>query len=248
MGAMAAHAACNSKLGDSPPELAMRGAFAHDQRMVMWAGRAGTKLLASGRSFAVVLVSCISFFRAQTVGAQSLALPSSAASGVGAAVAQLQSAYDQKTTMNTAFQQRFWVKTHNQSMTRRGRVTFAKPGKMHWVYDGAGFKHVMSEGDVINLYNAQTHEAIAEPIDASPYNAFSFLTGASTLASDFSFALLSGQQGRFPCGYVLIGTPKLATAAFRKVFFYVTNADAQLRRVVIVDHQGDENQFDFVSL
>jgi len=44
---------------------------------------------------------------------------------------------------------------------------------------------------------------------------------------------------------VLEGTPKDATPAYRKVLLYVDAATAQVRRVLIVDAQGNRNRFDF---
>ena len=49
----------------------------------------------------------------------------------------------------------------------------------------------------------------------------------------------------FPGGLVLVGTPKTATPAYSKVLFYVDAGTAQVRRVMIIDGQGNRNRFDF---
>jgi outer membrane lipoprotein carrier protein len=49
----------------------------------------------------------------------------------------------------------------------------------------------------------------------------------------------------FPGGYVLVGKPKTATPAYKEVFFYVDKSTSQVRRVLIVDGQGNHNRFDF---
>jgi outer membrane lipoprotein-sorting protein len=166
---------------------------------------------------------------------------------VVAAVVQLQSAYDQKTTLQSAFHHRFWVRTYNESLVRRGRVIFSKPGKMDWVYDDTRYKHVVSDGRVIKVRDSATNETFEKPIDSSPYNALSFLTGTCTLATMFNFQLLPSQQAAFR-GYVLIATPKQPTPAYWRVFFYVDSGISQLRRIVMIDAQGNENEIDFANL
>jgi len=50
---------------------------------------------------------------------------------------------------------------------------------------------------------------------------------------------------KFPGGVVLVGTPKQPTAAYSKVLFYVDQGTSQVRRVMIIDGQGNRNRFDF---
>ena len=60
-----------------------------------------------------------------------------AASALPAAQAQtvltkVQSFYDKTTSFTSDFTQEFFVKSHNVKKQSKGKVTFAKPGKMHW--------------------------------------------------------------------------------------------------------------------
>ena len=87
-----------------------------------------------------------------------------------------------------------------------------------------------------------------QPILQSQYPmALSFLTGTGKLADNFDFELMSGQTMKFPGGDVLVGTPKQATAAYAKVLFYIDAATSQVRRVLIIDGQGNRNRFDFAN-
>jgi hypothetical protein len=61
-------------------------------------------------------------------------------------VARVQDFYDRSITFKSDFEQRFWVKAYNQEKTSRGHVTFAKPGKMEWVYDDPKDNRVVSDG------------------------------------------------------------------------------------------------------
>jgi outer membrane lipoprotein carrier protein len=176
--------------------------------------------------------------------------PSVTVSGPAAdrAVQEVQSFYDKSSTFKSEFQQKFWVKAYNQEKSSHGRVTFAKPGKMDWVYDDPKDNRVVSDGNVIKVYEAANKQMYEQPVDKSQYPAaLSFLTGTGRLADSFDFQLVSGDQMKFPGGYVLIGAPKQATAAYSKVLFYVDSGTSQVRRVMVIDGQGNRNRFDFVS-
>jgi outer membrane lipoprotein carrier protein len=164
------------------------------------------------------------------------------------ALVDVQSFYDKSTTFRSDFQQKFWVKAYNTEKSSRGHVTFAKPGKMDWVYDDPHDNRVVSDGSVIRVFDAAAKQMFEQPIDKSQYPAaLSFLTGTGKLTDAFDFELVCGDQMKFPGGYVLVGTPKQATPAYTKVLFYVDTATSQVRRVMVIDGQGNRNRFDFLT-
>jgi len=164
------------------------------------------------------------------------------------AVASVQSFYDKSTTFRSDFQQKFWVKAYNHEKSSRGHVTFAKPGKMDWVYDDPKDNRVVSDGNIIRVYEAGNKQMYEQPVDKSQYPAaLSFLTGTGKLADAFTFEIVSGDEMKFPGGYVLVGTPKEPTPAYSKVLFYVDTATSQVRRVMVIDGQGNRNRFDFIN-
>jgi outer membrane lipoprotein carrier protein len=174
--------------------------------------------------------------------------PPSSGPSVDQAVRDVQAFYDKSNTFKSEFQQKFWVKAYNQEKSSHGRVTFAKPGKMDWVYDDPKDNRVVSDGNVIKVYEAANKQMYEQPVDKSQYPAaLSFLTGTGRLVDSFDFTIVSGDEMKFPGGYVLIGAPKQATSAYSKVLFYVDSATSQVRRVMIIDGQGNRNRFDFVT-
>jgi outer membrane lipoprotein carrier protein len=170
------------------------------------------------------------------------------APNVGQAITTVQAFYDKSKTFKSDFEQKFWVKAYNQEKSSRGHVTFAKPGKMDWVYDDPKDNRVVSDGSMIRVYEAANRQMYEQPVAKSQYPAaLSFLTGTGKLADAFDFELVAGQEMKFSGGYVLIGTPKQPTPAYAKVLFYVDAATSQVRRVMIIDGQGNRNRFDFVN-
>jgi outer membrane lipoprotein carrier protein len=196
-----------------------------------------------------LLLTCAASSLYADVGAAQPQPPASGTSpSADQAVVNVQSFYDKSSTFKSDFQQKFWVKAYNREKSSRGHVTFAKPGKMEWVYDDPKDNRVVSDGNVIKVYEAANKQMYEQPVDKSQYPAaLSFLTGTGKLADAFNFELVSGDQMKFPGGYVLVGTPKQATAAYSKVLFYVDTATAQVRRVMVIDGQGNRNRFDFVN-
>ena len=174
---------------------------------------------------------------------QSAALPAAQAT---ATLTKVQAFYDKTTSFSSDFTQEFFVKSHNIKKASKGHVTFAKPGKMHWEYSEPKDNRVVSDGQVLKVYEAANKQMFEQQVDKSQYPAaLSFLTGGGKLSDTFNFELFDGAPMSFAGGQVLVGTPKVASPAYQKVLFYVDTATSQVRRVLIVDGQGNRNRFDF---
>ena len=200
-----------------------------------------------------VALACALPLLASDVHAQAPAAPPAATApqpmgNVADVVGKVQQFYDKTQSFKSDFQQEFFVKAYNQRKTSKGKVTFSKPGKMDWVYDEPKDNRVVSDGTTLRVYEAQNHQMFEQAVDKSQYPAaLGFLTGQGKLTDTFDFQLYSGQQMSFPGGLVLVGTPKVASPAYQKVLFYVDAATYQVRRVMVLDGQGNRNRFDFLN-
>ena len=102
------------------------------------------------------------------------------------------------------------------------------------------------DGDKLKVYEKENQQMYETPLGKSQYPAaLAFLMGTGDLASSFNLKLLDAKKMKFEGGYVLEGTPKSATPAYQKVIIYVDAATAQVRRMVILDAQGNRNTFTF---
>ena len=183
------------------------------------------------------------FASADVAAQQAAPLPAAQATAVAQNV---QNFYDKTTSFQSDFTQEFFVKAHNVKKQSKGKVTFAKPGKMHWEYSEPKDNRVVSDGAVLRVYEAANKQMFEQNVDKSQYPAaLSFLVGGGKLDTIFNFELYDGNAMAFPGGQVLVGTPKQPTPAYTKVLFYVDSATSQVRRVLIVDGQGNRNRFDF---
>jgi outer membrane lipoprotein carrier protein len=163
-------------------------------------------------------------------------------------VAKVQAFYDKTASFQSEFSQEFLVKAYNTKKVSTGSVTFQKPGKMDWVYADPKDNRVVSDGTTLRVYEAANKQMFEQPVNNSQYPAaLSFLTGQGKLADAFKFELHDGARYGFTGGSVLVGEPKVATPAYRTVLFYVDTNTSQIRRVMIIDGQGNRNRFDFVK-
>jgi len=160
--------------------------------------------------------------------------------------ARVQAFYDQTKTFQASFKQEYFIRMHDQRRNSEGRVAFEKPGKMSWKYDQPNGNRVVSDGRTLKVYDRENQQMFEQPVDKSQYPAaLAFLMGQGELTRSFSLRLLDPATVKFEGGWVLEGTPKDATPAYQKVLLYVDAATSQVRRVLILDAQGNRNRFDF---
>ncbi len=159
---------------------------------------------------------------------------------------RVQGFYDRTKSFQADFKQEYVVKAHGQKKTSEGHVVFEKPGKMNWTYREPTGNRVVSDGHVLRVYEKENAQMFEQAVDKSQYPAaLAFLMGQGELTKAFTLRLLDAAAMKFEGGWVLEGTPREATPAYQKVLLYVDAATAQVRRVLILDAQGNRNRFDF---
>ncbi|MCC6648913.1 MAG: outer membrane lipoprotein carrier protein LolA [Polyangiaceae bacterium] len=169
------------------------------------------------------------------------------AGGADEIAKKVQDFYDQTKTFQAQFKQVYKVKAYNQTKKSKGRVVFEKPGKMSWTYDNNG-NRVVSDGKLLKVYEKENSQMFEQPVEKSQYPAaLSFLMGQGELVKSFHLKQLDAATMKFEGGHVLEGTPKDATPAYQKVIFYIDRETSQVRRVIILDAQGNRNEFTFSS-
>lgn len=162
--------------------------------------------------------------------------------------AKVQSFYNETKTFSASFNQVYKVKAYNQTKKSSGKVTFAKPGKMQWIYDSPNGNRIVSNGKTLKIYEKENNQMFEQAVEKSQYPAaLSFLMGQGDLTKSFDLKLLDSATMKFENGWVLEGTPKEATPAYQKVLFFVDGQTNQVRRTILLDAQGNRNTFDFKS-
>lgn len=162
--------------------------------------------------------------------------------------ARIQSFYSTTKTFSASFTQVYRIKKQGITKRASGKVVFSKPGKMAWTYDDPSGNRVVSDGTTLRAYDRESARMYEQPADRTPYpSALAFLVGQGDLARSFTLRVIEPEKLKFPGGHVLEGIPKDASPAYQRVYFFVDAETAQVRRVVFVDAQANQNRFDFTA-
>jgi len=160
---------------------------------------------------------------------------------------RVQGFYDNTKTFRAAFKQTYVIRSTGIEKKSFGDVLFAKPGKMSWRYKNNG-NRVIADGRIIRVYEEENKQMFESDMGKSAYPAaLSFLVGEGKLQQSFTLKKLDARQMKFEGGFVIEAKPKEATPAYKAMILYVDAATAQVRRVLLVDAQGNRNRFDFSS-
>jgi outer membrane lipoprotein carrier protein len=166
--------------------------------------------------------------------------------------AQVQAFYDQTTTVRTAFHQTHYDRLYQRYTRSRGVLTIAKPGKLRFDYLAGDGKVIVSNGRTLTAYEPGDEGGPGQytRVDVTENSlpaALSFLTGQSRLDRDFRFRLVDAARMGWD-GKVLELRGITPQASYDRIYLFVDD-DARtagvVRRVVIVDHAGNRNRFDF---
>jgi outer membrane lipoprotein carrier protein len=158
---------------------------------------------------------------------------------------RVQAFYDRTKTFSADFTQRYTIKAYNRTKDSHGKVVFEKPGKMSWRYSSNG-NRVVADGKILRVYEAANQQMYEQPMDQSQYPAaLAFLLGGGSVKKSFTLQRLDGARLGFTGGWVLKGEPKEPTPAYQTLLLYVDAKTSQVRRVMLIDAQGNRNRFDF---
>lgn len=160
---------------------------------------------------------------------------------------RVQAFYDKTRTFKAAFKQVYTAKAYDKTKEGVGTVILEKPGKMSWRYTNNG-NRIVSDGKIIRVYEKANQQMYEQPLDKSPYPAaLAFLVGTGSLKDTFKLKKIDAAAANFEGGIVLVGEPREATPAYQKIVLYVDASTFQVRRVLLLDAQGNKNRFDFTS-
>ncbi len=197
------------------------------------------------RSFVIATIAAASALALAPTFAAGQTAPAPAVLTADQIVDRVQAVYDRAKTFKSTFKQRYTAKAYGRIKDSAGEVIFQKPGKMSWRYTSNG-NRVVSDGKIVKVYEQENRQMFQQPLDKSEnLAALSFLTGSGKLKQSFTFERANANDMGFEGGFVLMGTPKKGTPAYQKIFLFVDAGTYQVRRVLLLDAQGNRNRFDF---
>jgi chaperone LolA len=172
--------------------------------------------------------------------------------GPGAELArQVDAVFVGRKTFSARFKQQYTQKIAGQVKDSTGTVFVEKPNKISFRYDPPNKNRIVSDGTTLKVYVAEDNQMFETPVQKTQYpGALAFLMG-NGIGPSFNFTI--NDKAKFDGGPVLLGKPTEPTPSYEYVMFYVDKAllaksdPGVIRRVLIVEAQGNKNRFDFES-
>jgi outer membrane lipoprotein carrier protein len=150
------------------------------------------------------------------------------------------------------FEQKYVAKVAGTTKKSNGVVYVERPEKLSLSYHSPNKNRVVSDGKTLKIYEHDNQQMFVKKVQDTEYpGAFSFIMGKG-LRVNFTFEFHDAAQ--WEGGKVLVGRPRVANPGYKVVLF---NIDEQLlqkgdpacvRRVLVVDAQGNRNRFDFIHI
>ena len=175
-------------------------------------------------------------------------------------VALVQAFYDQTSALEASFVQKQYTRVYDKTSKAKGKVIFAKPGKMRWDYADPKGQVLSAHDSKLYFYEPPDEgekygQLIERDIDdAQLPSVFGFLMGNGKLKDDFRARMVKTKR-KLPKGVSIVELrPKKSSPHYKKLYFYVRlikKGDARaalVRRILIIDTQGNRNQFDLRKL
>ncbi|WP_438023785.1 LolA family protein [Sorangium sp. So ce233] len=176
-------------------------------------------------------------------------VPPAEAGSAEAVAAEVDTIFVGKKTYLARFKQEHTQKISGAVKKQSGVLSVEKPNKISFRYDPPNQNRIVSDGVSLKVYVAEDRQMFVTPVQNSEYpGALSFLMGHG-LRPSFSFTF--NEKANFEGGPVLVGKPRAPTPHYEFVMFYIDRAllakkdPGVIRRVLIVDAQGNRNRFDF---
>jgi outer membrane lipoprotein-sorting protein len=150
------------------------------------------------------------------------------------------------------FKQRYTAKIAGTTKNSSGTVAVERPGKLSFRYQDPNKNRVVSDGVTLKIYEQDNQQMFVRTVAGTEYpGALAFILGKG-LRDNFTFSF--NQKTKWEGGPVLVGEPRVPNPGYTKVLFYIDEALLRkgdpgcVRRVLVIDAQGNRNQFDFVAV
>ena len=150
-----------------------------------------------------------------------------------AIVDSLQKNYDATVDFVADFRQETEVKNLNRTLKASGKLSFKRPGRMHWLYEEPKGQFVLADGKHLYFYQPDQNQVIKSPLK----NAFrgdiplSFLLGLGNLKKDFNATLKATEESQ----HVLRLEPKGEAGGYSEILLGVSKGSSDILWVSVRD-------------
>jgi outer membrane lipoprotein carrier protein len=166
-----------------------------------------------------------------------------------AIVDKLQKRYEGTTDFSATFTQRFTYTVMKRTQVSKGTVLFRRPGLMRWDYATPSPKTFAVAEGKLTLWQKDDNSVLVDHCfkEDSLTASVSFLWGAGNILEQFDVQPFPAGFGK-PTDHHLLLLPKDKNNIFLKLILVVDPKSYDVKQSVLVDAQGNVNQFIFDDL
>lgn len=171
---------------------------------------------------------------------------SAAAADMDTVVSRLQSRYETVSTFSADFTQEFTSAVMGGAQVSGGRVYLKKPGMMRWKYTSGTGDELVSNGDVLWLFQPDLNQVVESVASQSPGIAVDFLSGVGDIRKNFTVRLLG--EGGGEGAYLLELTPFTASPNLKRLVLEVDKETSLVGKTVVEDLFGNKTTVTFSDI
>jgi len=179
-------------------------------------------------------------------------LPPAAPNSADAVAEKVDAIYGPIQRFSARFEQKYTAKIAGTTKNSEGSCLIKRPGKVSFSYQKPNKNRVVSDGVTLKIYEAENQQMFTRSVASTEYpGALAFILGKG-LRHSFEFSF--NESAKWEGGPVLVGTPRVPNPGYEKVLFYIDEEllrkgdPACVRRVLVMDAQGNRNRFDFIQV
>ena len=162
-------------------------------------------------------------------------------------ISAVQDFYDSIENYHADFEQTLSNLALGTDEVAEGHVYFRKPGMMRWDYTSPEEKYLVSDGEVLWIYQPEFNQVYRQEISTSEMlAAVRFLMGESELTDDFEISFLDECEAEN--AYCLALIPLTSEGQYRSIELVVDSEDFSVRETTIVDPVNNRNRFVFTNV
>lgn len=164
-------------------------------------------------------------------------------------VRQVQKQYDKTSSFEAEFVQKYHHKILNRDEESTGKMFFKKPGKLRWDYERPSQKSFIVDGKSLWIYQKADEMAYVDKCfkQDTLTASIAFLWGAGKISKQFAVSWFDSVLGE-ETDFHLTLMPKEKNGFFKKLILVVNPKSYRVVQSVVVDLEGNTNQFLFSKL
>jgi len=164
-------------------------------------------------------------------------------------ISEIQKTYDKTTNFQANFTQKYTQKVLRRTDESQGKINLQKPGKLRWDYTKPNEKLFVISGETLYAYQPQDKQAYVDKCfkqDALTAS-IAFLWGQGKINDQFQTAWFDEKKEVKDELHIAL-TPKQKNSFLKKLILVVDANVYRVKQSIVVDLEGNLNQFVFTDL